>query len=182
MILLTVETLYILAVLRTLHLIPAVHLVQCSERQKDRASQISFNGRTVAFLQSCCTISNVPPMKRPRGLSFFVSHRLISPPAPDLLAERKEGLEATSGHCCSAIHGRRIVVCPSEATAGEATSPPRNGTLAGHTCSGHPIIFFSPTKEFFIFFGKAFALCPQFIELILSFSLSRVWKRYFGKV
>ena len=96
--------------------------------------------------------------------------------------KREEGLEATSGHCCSAIHGRRIVVCPSEATAGEATSPPRNGTLAGHTCSGHPIIFFSPTKEFFIFFGKAFALCPQFIELILSFSLSRVWKRYFGKV
>ena len=89
MILLSVETLYILAVLRTLHLIPAVHLVQCSERQKDRASQISFNGRTVAFLQSCCTISNVPPMKRPRGLSFFVSHRLISPPAPDLLAERR---------------------------------------------------------------------------------------------
>ena len=66
--------------------------------------------------------------------------------------------------------------------AGEATSPPRNGTLAGHTCSGHPIIFFSPTKEFFIFFGKAIALCPQFMELILSFSLSRVWKRYFGKV
>ena len=163
-------------VLRTLHLIPAVHLVQCSERQKDRASQISFNGRTVAFLQSCCTISNVPPMKRPRGLSFFVSH-----PASDLLAERRgeEGLEATSGHCCSVIHGRHIVVCPSEATAGEATSQPRNGTLAGHTCSGHPIIFFAPTKEFFIFSRKAFALCPQVKK---TFSLSRVWKRYFGKV